>query len=133
MVSMFDTLLDILKERVPDLVAVYAFGSRSRGDATLTSDYDIAFLASRPLEPRARWQLQGELSVRAGADIDLVDLRRASTVMRTQVLRDGRLLFEQYRFSRQLFEAVTLSDYARLNEERRGILADVRQRGTVYG
>jgi len=25
------------------------------------------------------------------------------------------------------------SDYARLNEERAGILADIRQRGSVYG
>ena len=130
---MFETLCDLLERRVSGLVAIYAFGSRVRGEARRDSDFDLAVLATSPLDPQLRWQLQQELAVAAGAEVDLVDLRRASTVMRTQVLKDARVLFDGNRPARELFEATALSAYARLNEERRGILADIAARGTVYG
>lgn len=53
--------------------------------------------------------------------------------MRMQVLKDGRVLFDGDRTARELFEATAFSAYARLNEERRGILADIAARGNVYG
>lgn len=131
--TMFEPLSELIRQRIPALVAVYAFGSRARGDATSDSDFDVAILASRPLEPLFRWELEQDLAAAAHASVDLVDLRRCSTVMRIRVLTDGRLLFDGDRPTRELFEATTLSEYARLNEERRGILADIAARGTVHG
>jgi predicted nucleotidyltransferase len=130
---MFETLCDLLERRISGLLAVYAFGSRARGDAQRESDFDLAVLATSPLDPQRRWQLQQELAVAAGADVDLVDLRRASTVMRMQILKDARVLFDGDPTARQLFEATALSAYARLNEERRWILADIAARGNIYG
>jgi predicted nucleotidyltransferase len=130
---MFETLREILERRIPGLIAIYAFGSRVRDHARPDSDFDLAILGAAPLEPQRRWELQQELAVAARADVDLVDLRRASTVMRTQVLKDARLLLDGDRPARELFEATALSDYARLNEERRGILEDIAARGNVYG
>jgi hypothetical protein len=48
-------------------------------------------------------------------------------------LGSSQLLFESDTVKREAFEAVALGAYARLNEERRGILEDIRQRGRVYG
>jgi hypothetical protein len=76
--------------------------------------------------------MQEELALRLGRNVDLVDLQRASTVLRVRVLDQGRALWDDATTARAMFEAHTLSDYARLNEERRAILADVQSRGTVY-
>lgn len=122
-----------LREAVPGLVAAYRFGSQVTGMASAQSDVDIAVLADQALEPRARWELQERLAARVGRDVDLVDLRRANAVMRAQVITGGVLLLDLAPFARALFEACALSDYARLNEERRGILEDVRARGTIHG
>jgi hypothetical protein len=62
-----------------------------------------------------------------------VDLRAASTVMRVKVLESARVLVNRDPGARAKFEATALKAYAQLNEERRGILDDVRRTGTVHG
>ena len=120
-----------VRHAVPGLVALYAFGSRVRGDAAPGSDLDLALLAPAPLDALVRFALQETLATFAGCDVDLVDLRAATAVMRAQVYASDQLLFEGDAYARQRFEMLALSDYARLNEERRQILDDVAQRGTV--
>jgi len=126
-------LVQTIRDAVPDVIAVYLFGSMARGDESVRSDLDLAMLGRRPLDPVFRWELQQRLAVAAGRDVDLVDLRAASTVLRVQVLRDGQILFECDANARALFEATALSMYARLNEERRGIIEDVLRSGRIYG
>jgi predicted nucleotidyltransferase len=109
------------------------FGSQAREDAGPGSDIDLAVLTLGNLDPVERWKLQEDLAAQAHQNVDLVDLRRASTVMRVQVLRDGRLLADLQPSVRANFEATALSAYARLNEERREILNDIAARGSVYG
>ena len=128
-----DAVVDTLRRRVPGCMAIYLFGSYATGASTPESDVDLAVLGAAPLGDVERWDLAQTLAVALGCDVDLVDLRRASTVMRVQVIDSGKLLFESDATQRQEFEAVALSDYARLNEERRGILEDIRARGSVYG
>jgi predicted nucleotidyltransferase len=130
---MFEELVVRVTSRVPDTIALYLFGSRARGDEQAESDVDLALLAPRPLDPVQRWKLQEELATLARADVDLVDLRRASAVLRVQVLRDATVLCDRDRYARELFEATALADYARLNEERRAILSDIRERGSIHG
>lgn len=122
----------MISSNVPDAVAVYLFGSQARGDAAADSDIDLAVLARGKLAPLLRWRLQEDLAARAGRQVDLVDLREASTVMRVQVLRDAEVLLDAQPPQRMAFEATALSAYARLNEERRGILEDVVASGKVY-
>ena len=45
----------------------------------------------------------------------------------------GQLLYDGDSAARGRFEDLTFGLYARLNEERRGILERVRAEGTVYG
>lgn len=50
-----------------------------------------------------------------------------------QVIGRGDLLYEGDHVARGQFEDWALGAYARLNEERRGILERVKSEGTVYG
>jgi predicted nucleotidyltransferase len=124
--------VEALRAAIADLQAIYVFGSVATGQERPDSDVDLAVLASRPLEGEARWRLQEGIAAGLGRDVDLVDLRAASTVMQVQVLRTGRLLFEPEGSGRALFEATVLGAYTRLNFSRAGILADVKARGVVH-
>jgi uncharacterized protein len=127
------SLGDLVSARVPGLIALYLFGSRARGDGGVDADFDLGLLAQGKLDPVERWKLQEDLAALVHANVDLVDLRQASTVMRVQVLRDAVLMVDARPSERQAFEVVALSAYARLNDERREILNDVAERGRVYG
>ncbi len=50
-----------------------------------------------------------------------------------QIVAKGRLLFDGDAAARGGFEDRTFSAYARLNEERRGILERIATEGTVHG
>jgi predicted nucleotidyltransferase len=128
-----DAVVDTVRQRIPGCVAIYLFGSHATGTSSRESDVDLAVLAPAPLADEERWHRAQTLAVALGRDVDLVDLRLASAVMRVQVIDSGKLLFESDASQRQQFEAIALSDYARLNEERKGILEDIRARGSVYG
>lgn len=124
---------ELLRRALLSVQAIYLFGSTAQGTAQAGSDLDLAVLLPRPLDPAARWRLAQELAAAIGRDVDLIDLRAAPTVLQAQVLAAERLLFEGDPGARAVFEMLVLSDYARLNDERRGILDDVRERGTVHG
>ncbi|CAN5730634.1 hypothetical protein BH20ACT11_BH20ACT11_16830 [soil metagenome] len=79
------------------------------------------------------WCAAQELASRAGRDVDVVDLARASTVMRAQVVHEGERLYCADGTACDTFEDYVYSSYARLNEERREILRDILSRGRVYG
>ena len=128
-----DLIIETLRGALPDVVAIYRFGSTATGQAGKESDVDIAVLPAAPLEPTFRWNLQERLAVALHRPVDLVDLLQASTVMRMQVLESAILLFERDQTARLRFETAACSGYARLNEERRAILDQVRREGTVYG
>ena len=49
-----------------------------------------------------------------------------------QVLAHGECLTGEHDPAREQFEDLVYASYARLNEERRGILNDIRGRGAVY-
>jgi len=126
-------IVTLIQAVVPDVRAVYRFGSSSTGATHAESGLDLAVLPPAPLPAPTRWDLEQDLSIALRRDVDLVDLRSASTVMRMQVVSTGTVLFESDRAARQAFEVHTYSAYALLNEERAGILDDIRKRGRVYG
>lgn len=127
-------VVEMLREAVPDVVAVYVFGSAVTGEMHAQSDVDLAFLPPRgPLPAFERFTLQERVAAAIGCSVDLVDLRSASTVMRMQVVSKGRLLYESDPDERGRFEDYAFSSYVRLNEERRAILEQIRREGSVYG
>ena len=126
-------VIDALLEQLPDLVAVYQFGTWDTPYQRPDSDLDLAVLPVAPLPAIQRWDLAQELAGNLGRDVDLIDLLTTSTVMRAQVIAYGQRLYCVDTTACQTFEIYAFSSYARLNEERRGILQEIQLRGSVYG
>jgi predicted nucleotidyltransferase len=120
-------------ELLPDVVAVYLFGSYADGTSTPHSDVDLAVLGARPLRGETLGVAREMLADGLRRDVDLVDLRRASTVLRAQVVSTARLLLDLDPSTREQFETWVYSAYARLNEERREILERIRREGRIHG
>ncbi|ACB33545.1 DNA polymerase beta domain protein region [Leptothrix cholodnii SP-6] len=129
---MIDALLPALRNAFPDALAFYAFGSRVQGTARADSDLDLAVLVPGYADPLALWSLAADLSAQAGCDVDLLDLRAASTVMQYQVLTTGERLWAQEPDA-GLFECYVMSEKLELDQARAGLLADITREGRVHG
>lgn len=126
-------LVDYVKSRVPELVALYRFGSHVKGTARKESDVDLAVLVSSPIPAWDLFELAQELAARLHREVDLIDLRSVSTVMQMQVVSTGQCIFSANESRRREFEMYVYSDYARLNEERREILQAIATSGVIHG
>ena len=124
--------VDLLRDALSTLQAIYLFGSQASGAASAESDVDIAILLPRPLSAAQRWDLAGELAERLNREVDLVDLRQASTVLQQQVLSEGRRLWACGSEADE-FELMVQSEYWDLVIQRRGLIDDIKQRGRVHG
>jgi len=122
-----------LEDVLPEASAIYLYGSAADGQPRPGSDVDLAVLAPEPIAAGRLARAREELAERLRRDVDLVDLFRASTVMRAQVVSTGRLLRDADPTFREHFETTAYSMYARLNEERRGILERIREEGRIHG
>lgn len=126
-------VVDTILAALPAAAAIYRFGSSAADAMRPDSDIDVAVLAARPLDPLHRFELQERLAIALHRQVDLVDLRAASTVLASQVVTTGTLLHDGAPADRGAFEDLVFSSYARLNEERRGILERIAAEGSVYG
>jgi uncharacterized protein len=125
-------LVQTLRQGVPGLLAAYAFGSRVQGRHGPGSDLDLAVLVAGYADPLALWRLSQQLAEQAGCEVDLLDLRAASTVMQHQVLTTGRRLWARD-VSAGLFECYVLSEKTALDAARRGLIDDIARSGRVHG
>lgn len=123
---------EYLAAALPELQAVYLYGSQATGAATLDSDVDLALLLPTRLAAEQRWQMSGEVAERLRADVDLVDLRQTSNALQFQVVTEGRKLWQRG-ISSDEFELMVLSEYWDLAIQRRELIEDIKQRGSVYG
>ena len=130
-----ESLITLLQQRLPGLLAVYAFGSRIQNQglfARSDSDLDLAVLLEGYSDPLTLFNLSGSLADIAACPVDLLDIRAASTVMQYQILTLGTAWWRKD-VRAGLFEAAMLSEKMALNEARAGLIHDVAQRGRVYG
>ena len=89
--SIFDALASTARAaRGLDLLILY--GSRARGGARGGADWDFGYLADETADLPAL--LAALVEVLQDDRVDLVDLRRASGLLRYRVARDGRLVHE---------------------------------------
>jgi predicted nucleotidyltransferase len=121
-----------LQAQLPDLMAIYAFGSRIQGGARADSDLDLAVLVAGYAEPLMLWRLSGDLAELAGCPVDLLDLRAASTVMQYQIITGGQRWWASD-VQAGVYEAAVLSEKTALDRARAGLLADIKEKGSVYG
>ena len=121
-----------LRQQLPNLLAVYAFGSQIAGTAGPDSDLDLAVLVPGKVDPLRLWELAGVLSEQMSCPVDLVDLRAASTVMQYQIITRGERWWARDAQA-GIYEAFILSEKTALDEARAGLLQDIRERGSVHG
>ncbi len=127
-----EALVAHLRARLPNLLAVYLFGSRADGTAEPQSDLDIAILNDGPLDPVSLWELSSDLAEMAGCPVDLVDLRAASTILQYQVITKGIRLWTRD-VQAGIYEAFILSEKTELDSVRAGLIDDIVKDGRVYG
>ena len=121
-----------LRRAFPNALAIYAFGSRIQGTEREDSDLDLAVLVAGYAEPLQLWEQTSQLTEILGCNVDLLDLRAASTVMQYQVLTQGLRLWA-IEPEAGLFECFALSEKTRLDADRAGLIADIEYDGRVYG
>ena len=126
-------LVGLLRSRVDGLLAIYAFGSRVQGTAGEGSDLDLAVLVKGYVDPLVLWEIASEAAYIAGCPVDLLDLRRASTVMQQQVLVNGERWWGAEDVEVGLFECAVLSEKLELDRARAPLLRDIERDGRVYG
>jgi predicted nucleotidyltransferase len=127
-----EAVVDHLRRRFPDAIAIYLFGSVASGEAGPESDVDLALLNDGKIDPVALWDVAGELANIVDRHVDLVDLRMASTVLQHQILTKGRRLFARD-VRAGIYEAFILSEKTALDERNAGLLADILREGRVHG
>ena len=81
-----------LRELVPEISLAYMFGSQVNGTATPESDVDLAFLSCLPIPSIQRFDIAQELTERFNLNVDLVDLREAGALLKTEIIMKGRQL-----------------------------------------
>lgn len=128
----FPLIVQLLQNRLPNLMAVYAFGSQVEGTADKNSDLDLAVLVAGYADPIDLWDISSDLAELVNCEVDLLDFRAASTVMQHQILTKGERLFAVDN-SIGSYESSLLSEMTALNEARAGVLADIQKDGSVYG
>ncbi|MTI83617.1 MAG: nucleotidyltransferase domain-containing protein [Firmicutes bacterium] len=120
----------LIKKVSPYLIIF--FGSALPGRMLPESDIDIAFLSDQELGAYDVFMIGQELAGLLCRDVDLVDLKRASTVFQARVIITGKVVYCNDEAKRMLFEMVTLKKYARLNEERMHIMGKLLERGLPH-
>lgn len=124
------TIVESLQKEIPALKLIYLFGSEAQATAGRGSDVDVAFLASETVDNVMRFSIAQELALKLGKSVDLVDLSRSSEVFNMQVIAKGVCLFNNDDTG---FEDNAFYKYIDLNEQRAGILDDIKESGVVYG
>lgn len=84
--------LHAVAARQHGLTLLVLFGSRARGDAAAHADWDFGFLSDSSVDPLT---VMAALAEAVGSErLDLVDLARASGLLRYRAARDGVLVYE---------------------------------------
>ena len=120
-----------IRQHIPDVLAIYLYGSQARHQANSDSDIDIGILVPTYIDIHLLWNMMGEVSQMMDCHVDLVDLRAASTVMQYQIVT-GKRLWEKGMHGR-MFEMFIYNEKLALDERRKLLLEDIESKGRIYG
>ncbi|GEL77811.1 type VII toxin-antitoxin system MntA family adenylyltransferase antitoxin [Tenuibacillus multivorans] len=125
-------IVDYLLEKV-EPVYIILFGSQAKGDVHESSDVDLAFFSYKDFSSYERFIVAQELADIIGFEVDLIDLKDVSTVMKAQIFHTGEVIYCANETLRQEHHMYAYSFYAKLNEERQVIIDRIKESGTIYG
>jgi predicted nucleotidyltransferase len=121
----------LVEELFPEAMGVWLFGSFAHGRSRADSDLDLAVLPDRDIDPNQLDRRAEALAELLSRDVDLVDLRRAGTVLRHEAVIGGRRIAARDPFTCDLFDTAVIAMLQRLNEGQREHLEDIARRGHV--
>ncbi len=143
-----DDLIGTLQQCLPQIVKgrsvqlVYLHGSAARGEATPSSDVDIAIVCDKETSPHQQLRLMpdvsAELARQAGiTEADVRVINDAPLVFRGRMACEGILLYARDEAQQIEFETHTRDEYfdylpfhRRLQD---AFLKNVREQGLLYG
>jgi uncharacterized protein len=129
-------LIKIIRRHYPAVQGIYLFGSYGTEQEWPDSDIDIALLlppaqaklAKNLLLSQCRFDLEDVLH----KGIDLLNIRRVTTVFQQEIISSGRLIYVSDQYAVDEFEMLVMSYYQKLNEERQAILESFLKTGRAY-
>ncbi len=128
---------ELIRQKLSNVLAIYVFGSRVTENTSKNSDLDLAVLVAGYTDVVGLWNLSTDIASAINCDVDLLDMRAASTVMQYQILSKGTRVWQSddpsVALDVGLYECAMLSEMTALNEARAGLIADIKQSGTIYG
>lgn len=133
MKSIEEKLIGYVDEQEEVLIA-YLFGSQTTGLTHRESDVDVALLFRFNNVPTTDHllQMQDDLTSLLKKEVDIVVLNDASPIIRMQVLRKGKKLFERDRQAFTRFFVRTVNEYDDLKKVR-SVIEKKISRGRIYG
>ncbi|TVQ01226.1 MAG: nucleotidyltransferase domain-containing protein [Balneolaceae bacterium] len=117
-----------------DILLVYLFGSRATEHTHSESDVDVALMFRFNQIPSVEHllQIQDDLTSLLGKEVDIVVLNNASPIIRMQVLRKGKKLFDRDKRAYIRFFVRTINEYDDLKRVR-SVIEKKIARGRIYG
>jgi predicted nucleotidyltransferase len=123
---------DAILAALPDVVAIYVFGSAATGDFSEGSDLDLAVLGPHPYDGRRLYDVARALESALDVDVDLVDLITAPTLLKFEAIARGRSVYCADRDVALEFEARSLTEYGDYQFRIAPLLEAVRETGRAY-
>ena len=124
--------IQTIVEALPDVAGIYIFGSAGTNFEKKDSDIDLAILTISPILPAFLWDLSQIIAVHLSKDVDLINLKDASTVFCFQIISTGKRVYCRDQAICDEFEMLAYSSYLRLNEERKEIIDAIKKRGQIF-
>ncbi len=109
------------------------FGSAATGEMRSDSDIDLAIYCDVPVDQYSLFVIAQEISDIVNRDIDLIDMRKVSTVFKAQIIGNGAVIYCSDDPRRMNMEMRIFKDYSMLNEERAEILKNIQESRRIYG
>jgi predicted nucleotidyltransferase len=117
-----ERLRGLLGSAPAEVIAVYVYGSRARGDQRPDSDVDLGLLLTappRPLLQSAAREVEDLVERAERVPVEAVVLNTASADLVHRVLRDGVIVLDRDRPARLRFEVRARNEYFDLAPLRR--------------
>jgi len=128
-------IIQTVLKHYPEVQAIYLFGTYGTDEQWTDSDVDIALLLkhqqAKTVGTLAMSDLRFELERLLEKDVDLINLRRVSTVLQKEIVAADRRIYTADEYAADEFEMLTISYYQKLNEERSEILKEIMTSGRV--
>ncbi len=129
-------IIDIICAYLPDVRAIYLFGTWGTKDEWPDSDIDIALLLNSDKAKKTGLSAMSNLRVALESalekEVDLINISMVSTVFQKEIIITGRRIYCADEYGTDEFEMVALSLYQKLNAERGAILEEALKCGRFY-